>query len=420
MSKTTATRQRPYGSGSLRSLGDGRYQVIGWHVGRQVTRVFRAANDTEAEKLAPSVRETAIADRKAKQTARGRMEIERATRREWTVSRYADYYLSEWAAHHLADTTYRRYEQIIRQHVKPNLGDMKLSEVTETDLQRLYAQLSSKGSRKRGGDSALAGPTVWTVHNVIRALFTFAVQIQHDLDRSPAASKAARPQNVERTGAPKRAVDVAEVERFVKLAVADSPALEAPVMLSAYLGTRRSETLALRWSDIDYDAKEVIIQRSVTQTPEGGIVIKETTKTKKRRHVPLDAYTIAELKLLQTEQRQRRMRHRRSWKGADSPAQDWICATAEGEMVAPASFEASFRNMAERIGMSSITPHLLRHAFVSQLIALGNDAVTISAITGHSPDVLLKNYAHAFDKRKREAVDRLGEAREAARSAAGA
>lgn len=37
--------------------------------------------------------------------------------------------------------------------------------------------------------------------------------------------------------------------------------------------------------------------------------------------------------------------------------------------------------------------------------------------TGDGPNVLLKTYAHAFDKRKREAVDALGEARKAARTA---
>jgi len=39
-------------------------------------------------------------------------------------------------------------------------------------------------------------------------------------------------------------------------------------------------------------------------------------------------------------------------------------------------------------------------------------------MSGHSPDVLLKVYAHAFDGRKREAVDALGAARAAARISA--
>ena len=61
--------------------------------------------------------------------------------------------------------------------------------------------------------------------------------------------------------------------------------------------------------------------------------------------------------------------------------------------------------------------HVLRHSFVSQLIALRFDAVTIASMSGHSPDVLLKVYAHAFDEGKRTAIEALGAARKAARGA---
>jgi len=38
-------------------------------------------------------------------------------------------------------------------------------------------------------------------------------------------------------------------------------------------------------------------------------------------------------------------------------------------------------------------------------------------MSGHSPDVLLTVYAHAFDTRKREAIDAFREARNTARAA---
>lgn len=412
----TPMMRRAKGTGSLRHLDGDRWQVIGRVDGHQVTRVFTAPNGTEAERLAPSVREAAATDYRAKSRGQDAEATERAERQSWTVSRYADFYLEAWAGPHLSHTAYQRYKQILKNQIKPNIGHLKMSELTETDLQRLYTTLASKGAR-RYGDAPLSGPTIWTVYNVIRALYAFAVQVQHDFATNPAAGKSARPRDVERTGTPKRAVDVAEVERFVALAVEDAPTLAVPVMLSAYLGTRRSETLALRWSDVNYDAGEIVVRRSVTQTRPDGITIRETTKTGKRRHIPLDMHTVSELKRLQAEQRKRRMTHRKTWKGAESPADDWICATTEGAMIEPTPFAGQFRNCAERIGMDNITPHLLRHAFVSQLIALDYDAVTIAAITGHSPDVLLRTYAHAFDKRKREAVDMLGAARVAARAA---
>jgi integrase len=84
-------------------------------------------------------------------------------------------------------------------------------------------------------------------------------------------------------------------------------------------------------------------------------------------------------------------------------------------MLTPNTFANASRVLAKQNKMTHVTPHILRHAWVSQMIALGYDAVTIAKMTGHSPEVLLRTYAHAFDKRKREAVDALGEARRAAR-----
>ncbi|MDP2182641.1 MAG: tyrosine-type recombinase/integrase [Actinomycetota bacterium] len=86
-------------------------------------------------------------------------------------------------------------------------------------------------------------------------------------------------------------------------------------------------------------------------------------------------------------------------------------------LITPEAFSVAFRTVAERNTLGHIAPHVLRHSWVSQMIAFGFDAVTIAAMTGHSPDVLLKTYAHAFDTRKRKAVEALGEARNEARAA---
>ena len=83
----------------------------------------------------------------------------------------------------------------------------------------------------------------------------------------------------------------------------------------------------------------------------------------------------------------------------------------------PCPLSGAFRVLAKQNALEDVTPHALRHAWVSQMIALGFDAVTIATMTGHSPDVLLRVYAHAFDRRKREAVEALAEARRAARTA---
>ena len=55
---------------------------------------------------------------------------------------------------------------------------------------------------------------------------------------------------------------------------------------------------------------------------------------------------------------------------------------------------------------TSIDLHCLRHTFGSHLIRAGADVKTVQALLGHSSAmVTLDIYAHAFEDRKREAVE---------------
>lgn len=407
--------RRNHGTGSLRHLAGDRYRYQIRADGRLLSRVFTAKNQTEANRLSGGIRLELLETHERTKTAAG---AEREIRQAWTVERYTEHYLSAWAPYHLADTTRQRYAGIFEHNVTPHIGQKRMAEVTPSDLAALYATLGSKKARQRGGDGALSGATIATVHSVVRALFTFAVDVEGDFPTNPAASRAARPK-VDRTPPPRKSLSIEEVERFVGLARGENPEIATAVMLSAYLGTRRGETVALRWSDIDFDAGTITVRRSVSKTADYGTRVK-STKTGKLRTIPLDPHTRAELKRIQAEQRKTRLAFGKGWRGAETASEDYITAGPDGAPLMPDRFGSVFRALckSKRQGIpAGITPHLLRHAWVSQMIALGFDAVTIAAMSGHSPDVLLRVYAHAFDARKREAMEALGAARSAARAA---
>lgn len=402
--------RRSHGSGSLRSLGDGRYRYQFRADGKQLSRVFTAASPTAANKATSAIRVELLEEHERSRDAAG---VERERRQAWSVERYIAYYTEAYASHELADTTRTRYAGIFKNNVVPHIGAKPIREVTPSDLAAMYAALGSDNARKRGGDGALSGSTIATVHNVVRSLFSFAVE-EGDLETSPAARKTARPK-VDTTPPARKALTVEQVEDFVQLAADKAPRIAVPVMLSARLGTRRGETVGLRWSDVDFDAGTISVRRSVSRTVADGVRVK-STKTGKVRSVPLDTDTLTELKRIQIEQRKERMRFGAGWRGAKTPAEDHIACEPDGEPMRPDVFGNGFRTLCEQENVA-ITPHLLRHSWVSQCIALGFDAVTIASMSGHSPDVLLKVYAHAFDARKRECVDALGEARRLARAA---
>jgi len=406
--------RRKKGSGSLRHLGNDRWQLTVKAGEKRISRVFTARNATEAHRKSAEVRTQIDAAILAAQTARSDQEAERDERREWTLERYIAYYFTEWAAHALAPTTRQRYTSLAKYQIVPNIGDKKMREVTPANLSRLYFELGKPAARyNKKGDHGLSNLTIWHAHTFLGAVYTFAVR-NKDADENPTLET--KP-TVARVAQKKLStLDVGGIERLIDAVRTEDPLLFPPVMVTAYLGTRRGETCGVRWSDVDFKKGEVTVRRSVTHTKPEGLIVK-STKTKKERTIPLDAETLAGFESLRRAQRRERLTLGPAWAGAESPEDDYVCAGLDGSVLDPDYLTSRYRAFANANGFAGITPHSLRHAFVSQLIALGFDAVTIASMSGHSPEVLLTVYAHAFDTRKREAMEALGEARRAARNA---
>lgn len=406
--------RRPKGSGSLRQLDGERWQLTVKVADKRHSRVFTARNATEAHKMSAEIRREIDEAIRVAGIERSLETVERDERKEFTLERYVAYYFSEWADHRLAATTRQSYRLISKNQVVPRLGAKKMRDVTPADLSKLYAALGQSGARRNKTETGgLSDLYIWHVHTFVEALFTFAVR-QEDVDQNPA--RRAKPTVPRRAAKTTRALEVTEVEQLLRAVRLHDPSLYLPVMVSAYLGTRRGELCGLRWADLDTEKGEVTIRRSVSRTTPEGLVVK-TTKTGKVRTIPLDQETLTELETYRKAQRRERMVWGPGWAGAESAENDYICTSADGSVMNPDHFTHQFRAFATAHGFEAVTPHALRHAFVSQLIALGFDAVTISSMSGHSPDVLLNVYAHAFDKRKREAMEALGAVRKLARAA---
>ena len=85
-------------------------------------------------------------------------------------------------------------------------------------------------------------------------------------------------------------------------------------------------------------------------------------------------------------------------------------AKARGPMV-PTTFTFRFKKILRQNGLpENLNVHSLRHTNASLLIAQGVDVRTVASLLGHSQaSTTLDIYAHAFDKKKRDAQEKLGE-----------
>jgi integrase len=72
---------------------------------------------------------------------------------------YLDYFIEHFVAHSLAPSTVHSYRYLIRNHIQPELGQIKLTMLRPSHLQTLYTHKL---------DSGLSRRTVQCIHAIIR------------------------------------------------------------------------------------------------------------------------------------------------------------------------------------------------------------------------------------------------------------
>jgi integrase len=307
--------------------------------------------------------------------------------------------LERWFEHASADfspKTARETRGFLDRNLLPALGQLKLARLSADRLDAYYRHLRARGSA-RGGP--LAPATVLRIHGILRRALAQGVRWGW-LAHNPAAA-ASPPRVPARDVAPPAPEGVA---RLFGAAREADPRLAAFVVLAAATGARRSELVALRWSDVDLDRGLVRIGRAVVAGP-GGLVEKGT-KTHAARTVALDPTAAGVLR-----DHRRAAAGRAGACGAALGADAFVFSPAvDGSRPwPPDSVTRAFRRLADRVGLAGVRLHDLRHYVATRLLAAGVDVRTVAGRLGHrDPATTLNVYAHVLPEADRRAADVLG------------
>ncbi len=149
-----------------------------------------------------------------------------------TVAAWLEEWLRDVKAHDGArPSTLARYRQVVRTHLVPGLGRVKLDRLTPRDVQRFLGNLRGR----------VAPATVVKVHGVLRVALSDAER----LDLVPRnAAKAAKPPSLGRNE--RRALTADGARELLDALSGDR--LESLFVLALATGLRRGELLSLRSS----------------------------------------------------------------------------------------------------------------------------------------------------------------------------
>ncbi|MCA1512161.1 tyrosine-type recombinase/integrase [Bradyrhizobium sp. NBAIM01] len=320
-----------------------------------------------------------------------------------TVSQWIDQWIAAGAPgrkkQKVGQRTLERYEELLRVHVKPKLGDKILQKLKATEIDELYGELEQK----------LAPMTVNHVHRCFNSALSTA-----ERKGMLASNPMTRIEQLPSAGESDHglALDEADLKTLVN-GFKPSATMYAPVAVDASTGVRRNELLAFWWTDFDPEKKTLKVERALEVTKKFGIRYKAPKTWRGKRTIALDDGTVA---LLLTEREKYQRLTAGIPDGADASNVDFTRiklpdgalifpgAPAAGEDFDltkprdPSTFSKRFRKGADALGFAGFEFHHLRGTHATLLLDKGVPVHTVAERIGDDPAVLLRNYA----KRKRK------------------
>ncbi len=294
------------------------------------------------------------------------------------------YKLTEWLNVWLADVvspnkeqkTVDRYEEVIRIHLAPNLGNIEISKIAPRHVQELESRLLRDGMAPKG---------VEMVHNVLSGAMKHALRMEL-ISRNPVALVS--PPTVTKTEADSPSIE--QVQALLKVGASCAHYLWLCVYLIIYTGMRRGEALGLSWENVDLGGKSLRVGASLVITSEG-LVLKHPKTDSGRRIVDLDAQTVALLREHRNHQRELAEEL-----GVDPPEmvfprrdlQNWCH---------PNTLVHFLSGLAEKAECPGITIRSLRHFHASVALQSEKNPVVVSKRIGHAKvSTTMDIYGHAL------------------------
>lgn len=265
---------------------------------------------------------------------------------------WARFVLDHYKANRKKPSTIDAAETIFRRHLSPAIGTRRLDEITNADVARLKGRLADASPK--------------TANNVLSVL---SKALHCAVDWSVIPSMPCRVRLLKTADPSMRWYEIAEYRRLVEAARFSRRVLLL-ILLGGSAGLRRGEIIALRWTDVDLDRRQLRVARAIWRGQEG------TPKGGRGRIVPLTPELASVLE-------------------AHKHIGDRVLYSERGEILSNRTIR-NWLSRAQRRARLEDTGgiHILRHTFCSHLAAAGVPAKAIQELAGHADLKTTLRYMH--------------------------
>jgi integrase len=264
----------------------------------------------------------------------------------------------------------RTYREALRTKLLPELGNLRLSNVSRNCVQDLADRLVGEGFAPSSVRNAIL--PLRAIYR--RALSRGDVAVNPTLNLSLPALTPGR----------ERVARAAEAAALIAALPLGDRGLWATAV---YAGLRRGELQALDWSSVDLGQGLIRVERSWDRR--AGLIDPKSKSGKRRVPIP---------EALRSHLLTHRLHQGRGGHG-------FVFAGRNGRPFDPGSVAARARTAWKRVGLEPIGLHDCRHTYAAFMIAANVNAKALSSYMGHSTiTVTLDRYGHLLPGNEQEAA----------------
>lgn len=309
-----------------------------------------------------------------------------------TVSVFSDEWIVQYSVkQRLAPRTVDSYRRLLSTHIKPNIGSLKMVDVTPIILERFFTALSNQRKmvkQRRSADKTLSPRTVRGIYFLVSRIFRTAFRLGQ-IPNNP----------MEKVDAPKggakkpQIFDQAIINQIFSALTSEDSDFQMIVLLAATTGCREGELLGLSWNDYDPAQQTFFIHQTAQYTVDKGTYVWPHTKTENsKRYIYVVPQLLPMIAVAKTA-----FDNIKDVGGGEWNKLNLVFYTPEGGPVRPNYVSNRFTKFIRRHGIRHIRFHDLRGYFATQLMVQGFSLPDIIQRTGHSKaSTLLDYYGHAM------------------------
>ncbi|HEY9409917.1 MAG TPA: site-specific integrase [Jiangellaceae bacterium] len=319
-----------------------------------------------------------------------------------TVNGLVDIWLNS-ATRDVELATKRSYEDAMR-YVQTHLGEKRLQELTEGDVESLIDWMLTS-ARRRGGKpgTGVGERTVSLTLGRLRAALTLAMRRQ--LVTRNVAEHVTIPRAARKEAKARKKTYIPwtqqEVQQFLGHVSTDR--LYA-IWLLSLIGLRPAEVAGLRWIDVDLEAGTLKVE--TTRTLVAGVVVEKDAKSGAgERGLPLPTIVLKALRAFRRRQIAEQLEAGAGWHASGRVACDELGRAVKTDWLRRRAYKAM-----ETAKVRKVRLYDARHACLSWMANNGVPDVVVSAWAGHADLGFTKRiYVHSDPDALKAGSEKLGE-----------